>query len=329
MFAETTNSSTRERILDDAIRALKVTGTLLLRESYAGPWAVSIPGRNELNTILKLPRNTYAIAFHLVEYGHCEIRLDQSESVLLKAGDMAVCFGGAPHRLAVGQRGAAQPIAALLGGKRNERRPEIVGRSADTSLICGVFLLQYPDFNPLLAALPPVLHASLAQSGELHNLSGVARLIANEIARSSAGSTYVVERLVEVLCAEAIRACVDAAPSHVMSWLRAIKDPIVGRAIAAVHASPGDDWSVNRLASEVSMSPSRFAARFSESLGLSPMSYVTRWRMNVACRALDESRISVDQIATTVGYESPAAFNRTFKKLVGLPPATWRARAER
>ena len=74
------------------------------------------------------------------------------------------------------------------------------------------------------------------------------------------------------------------------------------------------------------MSPSRFAARFSESLGDSPMAYVASWRMNVACRKLTTSGLAIDQIAADVGYESHAAFNRAFKKLVGLPPAAWRAR---
>jgi AraC-like DNA-binding protein len=76
----------------------------------------------------------------------------------------------------------------------------------------------------------------------------------------------------------------------------------------------------------VAMSPSRFAARFAESLGDSPMAYVTNWRMNVACRQLVTSRQGIDQIAASVGYESQAAFNRAFKKHVGLPPAAWRTR---
>jgi AraC-like DNA-binding protein len=97
--------------------------------------------------------------------------------------------------------------------------------------------------------------------------------------------------------------------------------------MAAIHAAPGEDWSVQRLASEVSMSPSRFAARFSESMGDSPMAYVARWRMNIACRKLSASGLAIDRIAADVGYDSSAAFNRAFKKWVGLPPAAWRARA--
>ena len=97
--------------------------------------------------------------------------------------------------------------------------------------------------------------------------------------------------------------------------------------MAAIHERPGDDWSVQRLADCVSISPSRFAARFVESLGDSPMSYVTKWRMNLACHDLAESKRSVDQVARNVGYDSPAAFSRAFKKTVGVSPAAWRTMA--
>ncbi|MEO8104058.1 MAG: AraC family transcriptional regulator, partial [Betaproteobacteria bacterium] len=103
-------------------------------------------------------------------------------------------------------------------------------------------------------------------------------------------------------------------------------DPVAGRAISAIHANPGEDWSVPRLASEVSMSPSRFSARFTASLGDSPMAYVAKWRMNVACRKLAASRMPIEQIAAEVGYESHAAFNRAFKKFVGASPSAWRSR---
>ena len=78
------------------------------------------------------------------------------------------------------------------------------------------------------------------------------------------------------------------------------------------------------MAADLAMSPSRFAARFSESVGDSPMAYTTKWRMNLACRALINSKFSIDQIANDVGYESQTAFSRAFKKHVGVSPALWR-----
>lgn len=105
-----------------------------------------------------------------------------------------------------------------------------------------------------------------------------------------------------------------------------IKDPVVGRAIAKIHSRPGDNWSVKRLAQTVAMSPSRFAARFSAALGDSPIAYVTKWRMNVAGRLLDDSQQSISEIAADMRYENVAAFTRSFKRHLGVTPAAWRLR---
>jgi AraC-like DNA-binding protein len=325
IYTNTTEISNIRVIVDDAMRSLQISGSLLLLERYAPPWAVAVPGAIELRGLLGLDSATRVVAFHLVEFGHCEIKPEGAEKILLGAGDVAIFFGGAVHRISVGKPTQTQEFVNLLTGQ-NARHPDTTGQPVGTSLICGAFLLHHTEFNPLLSALPPVLHASLALSGELHNLSGVARLLTDEIKRTATGSSYVIERLLEVLCAEAVRAHIEAAPRQELGWFRGLKDPVVGRAIAAIHAKPGEDWSVHKLADRVSMSPSRFAARFAQALGDSPMAYVTKWRMNVACRKLATSRTAIDQIATDVGYESHAAFNRAFKKLVGLPPAAWRTR---
>ena len=325
-YADTTDSDSLNAVLDDALRSLRISGSLLLRETYAPPWAIAIPGAAELGVLLGVGAGVRVVAFHLVEFGHCEIKPEHTEGTLLKAGEMAVCFGGEAHRIFEGKAPKPQSIETLLAGGQNTQHPDVTQRPAGASLLCGVFLLHHTAFNPLFAALPPVMRATLSRAGELHNLSGVARLMAEEIERTAFGRGYVVERLLEVLCAEAVRANIEAAPRQEIGWFRGIKDPVVGRAIAAIHLNPGEDWSVQRLARTVAMSPSRFAARFSESLGDSPMSYIAKWRMNVACRKLATSRIGIDQIATDVGYESLAAFTRAFKKHVGLPPATWRAR---
>jgi AraC-like DNA-binding protein len=325
IYTNTTDISKIRVIVDDALRSLRISGDLLLLEHYAPPWAVAVPNATELLRLLGLKGDVRVVAFHLVEFGHCEIKSENADKLLLEAGDMAIFFGGAAHRISVGKPAQTQIFSSLLEGK-NARHPVTIGQPAGTSLICGAFLLRHTEFNPLLSALPPVVHSSLARSGELHNLSGVARLLTEEIKRSVKGNSYVIERLLEVLCAEAVRAHIETAPKQQAGWFRGLKDPVVCRAIAAIHAKPGNDWSVNKLASAVSMSPSRFAARFAQAMGDSPMAYVTRWRMNVACRKLTASRIAIDQIAFEVGYESHAAFNRAFKKLVGLPPATWRTR---
>ncbi|HTM76392.1 MAG TPA: AraC family transcriptional regulator, partial [Devosia sp.] len=74
----------------------------------------------------------------------------------------------------------------------------------------------------------------------------------------------------------------------------------------------------------VGLSRSVFAGRFTYYSCVSPMKYVARWRMQLAARRLENPGISIAQAGAEVGYESEAAFNRAFKKVVGLPPGAWR-----
>lgn len=325
-FAETIDSSPWADVFSDTLRSLRIRGSLLLRETYAPPWGVGIPDADKLGSLLGIKAGARAVAFHLVEHGHCEIRIDDGSEAVIEAGEMAICFSGTAHRISQGPKPRIQPVETLLAAGAKPERPAALDRARGSALLCGVFLLHDTFLNPLFAALPALLHTSLFRPGEFHNLSGVARLMAQEVDRNSLGSSYIVERLLEVLCAEALRAHIGATPNKATGWLSAVKDPIVGRAIAAVHTRPGVDWSVQRLAQGVSMSPSRFAARFVAAVGESPMVYVAKWRMNVACRLLTGTKQGIAQVAADVGYDSLAAFNRAFKKHTGVPPAAWRRR---
>lgn len=325
-FAETTNFKLNVDVLDDALRSLHISGSVLLREAYSPPCAIAIPRAEKLGKLLSIKKGTRVVAFHLVEFGHCEIKPASGNAMTLTAGEMVICFGGEAHQLSQGKARQIQSIETLLTGGFNTQRPNLTGSALGVSLLCGVFILHHTAFNPLFSALPSIMRVNLSRMGELHNLSGVAHIMANEISRTTFGTGFIVERLLEVLCAEAVRAHIETIPQHEIGWFRGIKDPIVGRALKAIHSNPSADWSVQLLSQEVSMSPSRFAARFSDSLGDSPMAYVAKWRMNIACRKLIASSIRIEQLATEVGYESVAAFNRAFKKHVGLPPAAWRKR---
>ena len=295
-IADTLNSGALSSIIDDALRSLRITGSVLLRESYASHWAVAIPDAQTLRSMLKAEQTMSVVAFHLVEFGHCSLQTANGDNIVIKAGEMVICFGGESHQLIRGKPDQVQQIETLLTGGPNIQRPNIEVGTEGASLLCGVFLLQHTMLNPLFNALPAVMHSKLTRSGELHNLSGVSRLMAEEIDREPKVGSYVVERLLEVLCAEAVRAHIELVPHHETNWLRGIKDPVINQVIAAIHSQPGEDWSVQRMAANLAMSPSRFAARFSESVGDSPMAYTTKWRMNLACRALINSKFSIDQI---------------------------------
>jgi AraC-like DNA-binding protein len=105
-----------------------------------------------------------------------------------------------------------------------------------------------------------------------------------------------------------------------------LRDPAIGRALALLHETPAADWTLDALAERVGMSRSVLAERFARLVGYPPMQYLTCWRMQLAARLLSDGRQKIAAIGREVGYESEAAFSRTFKRIAGVSPAAWRSR---
>jgi AraC-like DNA-binding protein len=108
-----------------------------------------------------------------------------------------------------------------------------------------------------------------------------------------------------------------------------LQDRYVGRTLALLHEQPAYPWTMDELGRKVGLSRSALNERFNALIGAPPMQYLTRWRMLLAATQLRTSKNSILRVATEVGYESEAAFNRAFKRELGLPPAAWRKRAAR
>ena len=138
------------------------------------------------------------------------------------------------------------------------------------------------------------------------------------------GGESVLGRLSELMFVDVVRRYLESLPADRADWLAALREPFVGRALAALHRSPARDWTLEALAHDVGLSRSALAERFTQFVGHPPMQYLTNWRMQLAANYLRSGTDSVAEIADRVGYESEAAFSRAFKKAVGTPPSQWR-----
>jgi AraC-like DNA-binding protein len=137
-----------------------------------------------------------------------------------------------------------------------------------------------------------------------------------------------MSKLSELMFVESVRRYAATLPIEQRGWLAGVRDPHVGRALALVHGRPDHPWTAVSLASEVSLSRSAFADRFTASVGTPPKRYLISWRLQVAKEKLRDGRKPIAQIAHEVGYEAEAAFNRAFKREFGVPPAAWRKQAQ-
>ncbi len=281
----------------------------------------------ELEALLGVPPGSRAVAFHLVERGSFELRPEDGEPLVMAAGEMVLAVGGQAHHLAKGASARVTGFDELVGGAVERLYgPAAPGEDGSPRIICGALIFGDVQFNPLFESLPEYLRIRQHDSISGRRIDQLVSLLLEEITRGTDASDYVVERLLEILCAEGIRAYGTESAGGI-GWFRGVADVAVGRALREFHSSPGEPWNIERLAATAHLSPSRFADRFVETTGLTAMTYVRRWRMNVAARALSETNRTVSELAFGLGYESPAAFSRAFKKHLGVSPADYRRRA--
>jgi AraC-like DNA-binding protein len=199
--------------------------------------------------------------------------------------------------------------------------------SADAVAVCGFLGCDSKPFNPLIAALPRILHVPASHAGGwVEHAIDQAVLESNE---RRPGGNAVLERLSEMMFIDAARRYLDSLPEDSVGWLAGLRERYVGRALELLHGNPARAWGVDELAQEVGLSRSALHDRFVRYLGYAPMQYLASWRIQLGSSLLRESHRVVADIALEVGYDSEAAFARAFKRTVGMPPAAWRKRQGR
>lgn len=308
---------------EDALADLRITGCMLLHESYASPWAIDVPEETELQTVMGVAQNVRVVPFHLVRRGSFELIQGKTETLEVKSRDVTICPGGARHRMRLGDATEAISLRQILAG---EKPPSHDAGSAEaTELTCGVFMLRATPLNPLLAALPSILKVATADPETNPILVYATEMLTLEAERSDGQvGSFTAARLLEIFCAEILRAYQATASAPDAGWLCGLADPKIAKALSLIHAEPGAPWSVEQLADAVALSSSRFAARFRDTIGETAMAYVTRWRMVRACRLLETPEETVERVAIQVGYAAASSFSRAFKASVGVSPAEWR-----
>jgi AraC-like DNA-binding protein len=226
--------------------------------------------------------------------------------------DPAVYYAPRPPQL---------PFALHLG----DAQRTIAGRDGahePAELVCGFLGCDARPFNPLLAALPRMLHVQLG--GEASWVGQVLRIAADESHRRSPGGEAVLERMSEMMFIAVLRRFVDTLPDGQTGWLAGLRDPGVGRALALLHQRPGDPWTLESLGESAGLSRSVLHERFVHFIGQPPIQYLASWRMQLAAARLRDSDAKLIEIALDVGYESEAAFSRAFKRVLGAAPGAWR-----
>jgi AraC family transcriptional activator of mtrCDE len=280
--------------LSELMRHLRLQTRVFHRSTHCGQWVVD--GEYERKAM-----------FHLVATGRCVLRRDHGiDDVTLHAGDAVLFNRPQDHRL----------IASLDADN-----------AATTLLLCGYFEFDSPLAEVLLTSLPAQLllrRDPPSGSGISAAPAALLQLIIVEAESAGPGSMMLMDKLSDALFMYALRQCL-ADGTVEQGLLTAMSDPYLGAALLAMHHDPQQRWTVAMLADTVHLSRAAFARRFVQSVGITPMEYVTGLRMQQAMSALTERGVSVAEAADIAGYATEAAFSRAFKRIHGGSPGALRS----
>jgi AraC-like DNA-binding protein len=193
-----------------------------------------------------------------------------------------------------------------------------------TRLVCGFLGCDSVEGNLLISTLPRSLRLNAEEGSAAEWIRSTFQYAADEVATGRPGSETVLAKLSELLFVETVRRYADTLPDDETGWLAGLRDLYVARALALFHRDIARSWTIDGLGREVGLSRSALGERFTRLIGMAPMHYLANWRMQVAAQKLRDGSESLAQIASTIGYESEAAFSRAFKKAFLTAPATWR-----
>jgi AraC-like DNA-binding protein len=293
-------------VLSDILQSLHLKASVFLHACFRGDWAVDTSGERRAT-------------FHLVARGGCWLHMPENREPIALAGDDLIVF---PHDTQHTITNSQSPLAQDF--PRNQLSDDFA-TGPGVTLICGYFDFNRESWNPLMDSLPDVMIIRNDGNQAVPFSHSLRHLLIHEIESSQMGASLVIDKLSEVLFINAIRH--HLKNSAEIGFIAALADKKIGRVLSRIHETPASNWSVERLAQVAGMSRSAFSGRFTQLVGISPMNYLSRWRMAKAHNLFLTGHYSVAQVAERSGYRSEVAFAKTFKKQFGYGPGEARKKA--
>lgn len=307
-------------VLSNILSTVKVASEIYMSVELSAPWGVSFPEQ---------PERTL---FYIVSRGSCYVHLQGMSPVPLMGGDVIMLPRANAHLMLDRPGSPVTPVEEVVTeGTTDEKGLFHYGGGGEKcSIIVGRFRFETRASLRILTIMPPLVHLRHELSHQSSGLATTLRLLSSEASSRQPGYEVVMNRLTTVLFVKILREFV-AHEEHAgrpieerAGLLQAIMDPDLSKALALMHRKPEHSWTVAELAERVGMSRTAFATRFKAKAGVGPLEYLTQWRIERACELLRSDRITLDEVAWQVGYESAAAFSKAFKRELGVTPGAFR-----
>ena len=330
-------------VLSDVLRVVRLSGAVFFTADFSSPWAIESPIHEMLASAV-MPNAECVVLFHILVDGECEVVCQRHPVLTMEDGDVIVFLRGDQHTMRSRDAVTVTPITSVISLHAHDEPAQLSfgGGGRTSRFVCG-YLNCDQRFGPLVEALPTMLlvrarddystidavdasgrRATVVPQGSGTWLGTTLKFTINEAKAARPGNAAMLGRLTELMFVEILREYMQRLPASEGGWLAGLNDAHVGKALRLLHADPVRNWTVDELAREAAVSRSVLAQRFTELVGETPMRYLANWRMQLAKQMMREGTRNIQEVATRVGYESEAAFNRAFKRATGSPPAAWR-----
>lgn len=298
--------------LSEVLQDFRLSGVSYGRCELRHPWSIAFPQQAFLR-------------FHFVSQGPCWIHTEAEGWQELREGDLVLLPQGTAHRLASAPDVVGDSLDGCQVTNLGSNVCEVVreGTGAASTLFCGSMALGACALNPLITLMPAIIKGCDV-AGNDPIVGPLLAAMTAEAAQPQMGSATILSRMADLLTARLIRCWVHCTGASTTGWLAAIRDPHIGRVLAAMHRDPGHNWTLESLAGLAGQSRSIFAERFSAILGEGPARYLARLRMQLAGELLGQNGMSVAEVAARLGYESEASFARAFKRITNVSPGVVR-----
>jgi AraC-like DNA-binding protein len=302
-----------------------MTGAIFFTAECTAPWGFSVPHLKDVAHALS-PGTERLVSYHLVTEGKALVRFAGMPDVWVEAGDILIVPHGDPHTVTNGSPAtlidSGASLSKFLAGQLMSMR--LGGGGELTHFVCGYFGCERHADKLFLAGLPMMIKINIRGDAAGAWLETSIRHLVADCGSGRPGQTVLLSKMAEALFIETLRRYMEQLPPEQTGWLAGARDPVVGAALALLHRTPCHAWTLAELAEAAGASRSVLIEHFTRFLGEPPLSYLARWRLQLAARMLQTTRKPILHVAMDVGYESEAAFNRAFKREFSLPPAKYR-----
>lgn len=307
------NSNHTRDILADILRVGELGSRIICRPELPDPWGLIFTPQNKAY-------------FHIIKKGSCFFYPGgQKSPITLHQGDVLFVPKVNNYRLT-----SSKDVKGKNYIEEIKRINKLLKKDGDktTRMICGSYELNSNMSLPFFSLLPSYIHLTSEDINRFPELGQVVQMLTREDSTARLGGDLIIARVIDILLIQIIRFWLENCATESVGWLMATLHAEIGRVLSIIHERPEEKWTIDSLAKEAAVSRTKLFNAFTKAVGMSPIQYLTNWRIDLSKQLLGASDLSIFEIANSVGYESESSFGRIFKKIEKVSPGKFRSNSK-